>query len=172
MDKHENIFYLRLYQIGNPQIIKNYITGLCNTLNEKNVDYHLDLYLDNMFQDEVYDGGRGLNTTYPYIRFEKAFDDMSNYLSFDTNNMYVSNNNSYDNVAHIEQTTDITSEIRDKPDVSIAQPAPASNCSELLSKIPDDIQNEIVFELKILTDAPQIYNNGGVMQLEYLLKNM
>ena len=59
MEKHENTFYLRLYQTGNPQIVKNYISGLCNKLNEKNLDYHLDLYLDNMFQDEVYDGGRG-----------------------------------------------------------------------------------------------------------------
>jgi hypothetical protein len=42
----------------------------------------------------------------------------------------------------------------------------------LLAKIPDDMQNEIVFELRIHTEAPQIYNRGGVMQLEYLLKNM
>ena len=55
MEKHENTFYLRLYQTGDPQIVKNYISGLCNKLNEKSLDYHLDLYLDNMFQDEVYD---------------------------------------------------------------------------------------------------------------------
>ena len=161
MEKHENTFYLRLYQTGNPQIVKNYITGLCNKLNEKNLDYHLDLYLDNMFQDEVYDGGRGLHTTYPYIKFEKIFDDMGNYLSFDTTNMYPSNPDSYDS---IEQTPET--------DISSLQSSSLSNCSELLSKIPDDIENEIVFELKIYTDVPQIYNQGGVMQLEYLLKNM
>ena len=164
MEKHENTFYLRLYQTGNPQIIKNYISGLCNKLNEKNLDYHLDLYLDNMFQDEVYDGGRGPNTTYPYINFEKAFDDMSNYLSIDMKDMYVSNNS-------VEQTSEIVPEIVDETDLSSAQSS-VSTCSELLSKIPDDIENEIVFELKIYTDSPQIYNQGGVTQLEYLLKNM
>ena len=164
MEKHENTFYLRLYQTGNPQIIKNYISGICNKLNEKNLDYHLDLYLDNMFQDEVYDGGRGPNTTYPYINFEKAFDDMSNYLSIDMKDMYVSNNS-------VEQTSEIVPEIVDETDLSSAQSS-VSTCSELLSKIPDDIENEIVFELKIYTDSPQIYNQGGVTQLEYLLKNM
>ena len=164
MEKHENTFYLRLYQTGNPQIIKNYISGLCNKLNEKNLDYHLDLYLDNMFQDEVYDGGRGPNTTYPYINFEKAFDDMSNYLSIDMKDMYVSNNS-------VEQTSEIVPEIVDETDLSSAQSS-VSTCSELLSKIPDDIENEIVFELKIYTDSPKIYNQGGVTQLEYLLKNM
>ena len=164
MEKHENTFYLRLYQTGNPQIIKNYISSLCNKLNEKNLDYHLDLYLDNMFQDEVYDGGRGPNTTYPYINFEKAFDDMSNYLSIDMKDMYVSNNN-------IEQSSTITPEIVDETDISSAQSS-VSTCSELLSKIPDDIENDIVFELKIYTNTPQIYNQGGVTQLEYLLKNM
>lgn len=165
MEKHENTFYLRLYQTGNPQIVKNYISGLCNKLNEKNLDYHLDLYLDNMFQDEVYDGGRGPNTTYPYINFEKAFDDMTNYLSFDMKDMYPSKSESY---GSSEQTPDIVDDV----DVSSMQPSSVSNCSELLSKIPDDIENEIVFELKIYTHIPQIYNQGGVMQLEYLLKNM
>ena len=164
MDKYENTFYLRLYQTGDPQIVKNYISGLCNKLNEKTLDYHLDLYLDNMFQDEVYDGGRGPNTTYPYINFEKAFDDMSNYLSIDMKDMYVSNNN-------IEQSSTITPEIVDETDISSAQSS-VSTCSELLSKIPDDIENDIVFELKIYTNTPQIYNQGGVTQLEYLLKNM
>jgi hypothetical protein len=164
MEKHENIFYLRLYQTGNPQIVKNYISGLCNKLNEKNLDYHLDLYLDNMFQDEVYDGGRGPNTTYPYINFEKAFDDMTNYLSIDMKDMYVSKSESYDS---IEQTPEIVDEVN----VSSMQSSSVSTCSELLSKIPD-IENDIVFELKIYTNTPQIYNKGGVTQLEYLLKNM
>ena len=53
MGKHENIFYLRLYQSGHPQIVKNYISGLCNKLNEKNLDYQLDLYLDNEWE-EIY----------------------------------------------------------------------------------------------------------------------
>lgn len=165
MDKYENTFYLRLYQTGDPQIVKNYISGLCNKLNEKTLDYHLDLYLDNMFQDEVYDGGRGPNTTYPYVNFEKAFDDMTNYLSIDMKDMYVSNNS-------VEQTPEIVPEIVDESDTSSTQPSSVSTCSELLSKIPDDIENEIVFELKIYTNTPQIYNQGGVMQLEYLLKNM
>jgi hypothetical protein len=164
MEKHENTFYLRLYQTGNPQIVKNYISGLCNKLNEKNLDYHLDLYLDNMFQDEVYDGGRGPNTTYPYINFEKAFDDMTNYLSIDMKDMYVSKSESYDS---IEQTPEIVDEVN----VSSMQSSSVSTCSELLSKIPD-IENDIVFELKIYTNTPQIYNKGGVTQLEYLLKNM
>lgn len=164
MEKHENTFYLRLYQTGNPQIVKNYISGLCNKLNEKNLDYHLDLYLDNMFQDEVYDGGRGPNTTYPYINFEKAFDDMTNYLSIDMKDMYVSKSESYDS---IEQTPEIVDEVN----VSSMQSSSVSTCSELLSKIPD-IENDIVFELKIYTNTPQIYNKGGVAQLEYLLKNM
>ena len=164
MEKHENTFYLRLYQTGNPQIVKNYISGLCNKLNEKNLDYHLDLYLDNMFQDEVYDGGRGPNTTYPYINFEKAFDDMTNYFSIDMKDMYVSKSESYDS---IEQTPEIVDEVN----VSSMQSSSVSTCSELLSKIPD-IENDIVFELKIYTNTPQIYNKGGVTQLEYLLKNM
>jgi hypothetical protein len=167
MGKHENIFYLRLYQSGNPQLVKNYISGLCNKLNEKNLDYQLDLYLDNMFQDEVYDGGRGPNTTYPYIKFEKVFDDMGNYLSIDMNNM----NNMNVSTPDI-QTHDTLSEILSEADTpSIEQPT-VSSCSELLAKIPDDMQNEIVFELRIHTETPQIYNRGGVMQLEYLLKNM
>ena len=86
---------------------------------------------------------------------------MGNYLSFDTTNMYPSKPDSYDS---IEQTPET--------DISSLQSSSLSNCSELLSKIPDDIENEIVFELKIYTDVPQIYNQGGVMQLEYLLKNM
>ena len=117
-----------------------------------------------MFQDEVYDGGRGPNTTYPYINFEKAFDDMTNYLSIDMKDMYVSKPESYDS---IEQTPEIVDEVN----VSSMQSSSVSTCSELLSKIPD-IENDIVFELKIYTNTPQIYNKGGVTQLEYLLKNM
>lgn len=167
MATHENIFYLRLYQNERPQIIKDYIAGLCSKLNEKNADFHLDLYLDNMFRDELYDGGRGPTTTYPYVKFEKTLDDMGSYLSFDLDTV---NLKKY--IDDIDLQTDMLTPNQDTSDESSMRDHDVSSCSELLTKIPDDIQNEIVFELKIYTLNPQIYNSGGIMQLEYLLKNM
>lgn len=168
MESYENIFYLRLYQNERPQIIKDYVRGLCSKLDEKNIDFHLDLYLDNMFRDDVYNGGRGPNTTYPYVNFEKTLDDIGSYFSFDMNNI---NLGKY--IPDVDlQTSLLTSEQDDSEEHPPAQDRLISNCSELLAKIPDDIQNEIVFELKIRTQTPQVYNTGGIMQLEYLLKNM
>jgi len=165
MEKYENTFYLRLYQNENPQLIKNYIQGLCEKLNERNIEFHLDLYLDNMFQDEVYDGGRGPTTTYPYVRFEKAFDDMTGYFSFDGSRIMKT---ASDMVPDIDLQSTLLS--RDEGDNE--QPIVTGTCSELLEKIPDDIENELVFELKIKTNTPQLYRNGGIAQLEYLLKNI
>lgn len=169
MEIYENIFYLRLYQNERPQIVKDYIKGLCSKLNEKNLEFHLDLYLDNMFRDEVYDGGRGPNTTYPYVKFEKTLDDMGLYFSFDVDKLDL---DKY--IPEIDLQTDILTPEKDASEESSVQEQTdvVSNCSDLLAKIPDDIQNEIVFELKIRTSTPQIYNTGGVMQLEYFLKNM
>ncbi len=129
-----------------------------------------------MFRDEVYDGGRGPNTTYPYVKFEKTLDNMGSYFSFDVNKIDL---DKY--TPEIDLQTDILTPEQDiseeSPDDDASEESPdddhlVSNCSDLLAKIPDDIQNEIVFELKIHTSTPQIYNTGGVMQLEYFLKNM
>ena len=176
METYENIFYLRLYQNERPQIIKDYVQGLCSKLHEKNLDFHLDLYLDNMFRDEVYNGGRGPNTTYPYVKFEKTLDDMGSYFSFDVDKIDL---DKY--IPDIDLQTDILTPEKDASEEILEEDTleespeekhVVSNCSDLLAKIPDDIQNEIVFELKIYTSTSQIYNTGGVMQLEYFLKNM
>ena len=165
MDKYENTFHLRLYQNENPQLIKRYIQELCDKLTQRNMDFHMDLYLDNMFQDEVYDGGRGPNTTYPYVRFEKAFDDMGSYFSFDTSKLVKSTSDT-------TPVVDLQSEILSTVDDTNEPSHRVSSCSELLAKIPDDIENEIVFEVKIKTNTPQLYRNGGIVQLEYLLQNV
>ena len=34
------------------------------------------------------------------------------------------------------------------------------------------LNNEVVFELTIKTDTPQLYRNGGIVQLEYLIQNI
>ena len=168
METYENVFYLRLYQNERSQIIKDYIQGLCSKLDEKNLEFHLDLYLDNMFHDEVYNGGRGANTTYPYVKFEKTLDDMGSYLSFDVDKIDL---DKY--IPEIDLQTDILTPTKQSiSGESTVQDRIVSNCSELLAKIPDDVENEIVFELKIRTSTPQIYNTGGVMQLESFLKNM
>ena len=165
MDKYENKFYLRLYQNDNSQSVKHYIQGLCDKLNERNIEFHMDLYLDNMFQDEVYDGGRGPNTTYPYVRFEKSFDDISNYLSFDTSQITNSVSDMNSDTYLQDETIPITEEINEFSNN-------INSCSELLAKIPDDINNEIIFELTIKTDNLQLYNSGGIVQLEYLIQNV
>lgn len=165
MDKYENTFHLRLYQNENPQLIKRYIQELCDKLTQRNMDFHMDLYLDNMFQDEVYDGGRGPNTTYPYVRFEKAFDDMGSYFSFDTSKLMKS-------TSYTSPIVDLQGEILSTVDDTDEPSHKVSLCSELLAKIPDDIENEIVFEVKIKTNTPQLYRNGGIVQLEYLLQNV
>ena len=175
MSKHENIFYLRLHQQNNPQLIKDYIQTLCDKLIDKQIEFHLDLYLDNMFRDEVYDGGRGKGTTYPYVKFEKTLDDMTNYLSFDMDNLRsLKPDISLPSGPDISLPSGInlqnTTLFSDKNNTE--QPEIMSTCSELLAKIPDDIQNETVFELKIYTSTPQIYCNGGIAQLEYLLKKI
>lgn len=167
MATYENIFYLRLYQNERPQIIKDYITGLCSKLNEKRLDFHLDLYLDNMFHDELYHGGRGTNTTYPYVKFEKTLDDMGSYFSFDMGKV---NLDKY--IPDIDLQTDILTPTQGTSNEPSVHEHDVSSCSELLAKIPDDIQNEIVFELKIYTSSPQVYSSGGIMELEYLLHRL
>lgn len=167
MDTYENIFYLRLYQENQPQLVKNYIQELCEKLTQKNVDFHLDLYLDTMFQDEVYQGGRGPNTTYPYVNFEKTLDDMGRYLSFDMDDVQLMKSASA-MIPTIRSQGDLVSQEGDLDE----QLPTMTTCSELLARIPDDIQNEIVFELKIHTNTPQLFRNGGIAQLEYLMKNM
>ena len=165
MDKYENTFYLRLYQNDNSQLVKSYIQGLCDKLNERNMDFHMDLYLDNMFQDEVYDGGRGPNTTYPYVRFEKSFDDIGNYFSFDSSRMV----NSLSDMNLDTYSQDETISTREDVNESYNN---IQSCSDLLAKIPNDVNNEVVFELTIKTDTPQLYRNGGIVQLEYLIQNI
>jgi hypothetical protein len=167
MDTYENIFYLRLYQENNPQLIKNYIQDLCDKLNQKNVDFHLDLYLDTMFQDEAYQGGRGPSTTYPYVNFEKTLDDMGKYLSFDVDDAQFMKN-----VSDMIPTIKSPSGPISQEETLDEQPTTMSTCSDLLTRIPDDIQNEIVFELKLNTSTPQLFRNGGIAQLEHLMKNM
>lgn len=165
MDKYENTFYLRLYQNDNSQLVKSYIQGLCDKLDERSIEFHMDLYLDNIFQDEVYDGGRGPNTTYPYVRFEKSFDDIGNYFSFNSSQMS-------DPILDMTPNT----YLQDNTISSIEDVNESSNnihsCSELLAKIPNDVNNEIIVELTIKTDTPQLYRNGGIVQLEYLIQNI
>ena len=170
MDKYENNFELRLYQDGNPQIIKEYIRGLCNMLNERNLDFHLDLHLDTMFQDEVYRGGEGLRSTYPYNEFEKAFDDMNAYFSFDTKSSTRSVTVSDDTLQTVDLQTD-TNLYLDESDKN-TDDEETNTCENLLSKIPEDMQSDLTFNLKIITDTSHIYNYGGITQLEYFLKNV
>jgi|UniRef100_A0A6C0IR90 hypothetical protein len=170
MDKHENIFYLRLYQDGNPQIIKEYIQGLCNVLNEKNLDFHLDFHLDTMFQDEVFSGGEGMRTTYPYHKFEKTFDDINKYFSFDmdsSNHIMSAMDDTIQTIDSLSSSSVPTDEVdKNEEDEKV------DTCKQLLLKIPEDVQNELTFNLKIFTETPQLYHYGGITQLEYFLKNV
>ena len=45
-------------------------------------------------------------------------------------------------------------------------------CQELLSTLPTAMKNEVVLELKIITDMPQFYHYGGISQLECFLNNL
>lgn len=185
MEKYENKFYLKLYQDNDPQQIKQYVLGLCKDLNDRGIDFHLDLYLDTMFDDEVYTGGRGPTTTYPYVNFEKTFDNITDYFTFDIdalrkrNDVSSQSDEPADSVdaTPLEDETIMTNTYSDDGPTmtnthSEDDTIPMHTCQELLSKLPVEIKNEVVLELKITTDTPQFYYYGGITQLEYFLNHL
>ena len=169
MEKYENKFYLKLYQDNDPQQIKQYVLGLCKDLNDRGIDFHLDLYLDNMFDDEVYTGGRGPTTTYPYVNFEKTFDNITDYFTFDIGALRNKNDMSSQPDEHSESPLEDATMANTQ---SEEDTIPMHTCQELLSKLPTAMKNEVVLELKIITDMPQFYHYGGISQLECFLNNL
>ena len=180
MEKYENKFYLKLYQDNDPQQIKQYVLGLCKDLNDRGIDFHLDLYLDNMFDDEVYTGGRGPTTTYPYVNFERTFDNITDYFTFDIGALRNKNDMSSQPDEHIESPPEdaTMANTNSEEDTIVANTQseedtiPMHTCQELLSKLPVAMKNEVVLELKIITDMPQFYHYGGISQLECFLNNL
>lgn len=172
-DKNNVHFHLNILEISGKNIVNTYINDIRHHLDDRGLKYNFDIVTNEDFYDVNKHTMYGGKTTFPYIHFEKTFDNIRNTLQFNGKSSIETTTPTPIKInTYTPETVDNSDEVIDKPNKYIEEKDTRTNAiiDRFVSYKPLELDGtktknsvEIVKPEPIVLDVPSEYS--GVIHI-------